>query len=160
RRRFEEKRRYFRENMQKVVKIQSFVRAKIQGEAYKSLTTGKNPPVGAVKNFVHLLNDGDLDFNEEVEFERLRTTVVQQVRQNEMPQQDSDQRDIKSPLLAKNTITLDEVVRHQHTLGGHAASMIANSTMASAHQFALKALNKSSRRKLESYQQLFCKLQT
>ncbi len=40
---FEEKKRFFNENMQKVVKIQSFVRAKLQGEAYKSLTTGKNP---------------------------------------------------------------------------------------------------------------------
>lgn len=67
RRRFEEKKRYFKENMEKVVKIQSFVRAKVQGEAYKSLTTGKNPPVNAVKNFVHLLNDSDFDFNEEEE---------------------------------------------------------------------------------------------
>lgn len=160
RRRFEEKLRYYRENMEKVVKIQSFVRAKIQGEAYKSLTTGKNPPVGAVKNFVHLLNDGDFDFNEEVEFERLRKTVVQQVRQNEMLEQYIDQLDIKIALLVKNKITLDEVVRHQHTLGGHAVSMIANSSMASANQFDLKALNKSSRRKLESYQQLFFNLQT
>ena len=160
RKRFEEKRRYFRQNMEKVVKIQSFVRAKIQGEAYKSLTTGKDPPVGAVKSFVHLLNDGDFDFNEEVEFERLRKTVVQQVRQNEMLEQYIDQLDIKIALLVKNKITLDEVVRHQHAMGGHAANMIANSSMASANQFDLKALNKSSRRKLESYQQLFFNLQT
>ena len=158
--RFEEKRRFFRENMQRVVKIQSFVRAKIQGEAYKSLTTGKDPPVGAVKSFVHLLNDGNFDFNEEVEFERLRKTVVQQVRQNEMLEQYIDQLDIKIALLVKNKITLDEVVRHQHALGGHAVSMIANSTMAATNQFDLKALNKSSRRKLDSYQQLFFNLQT
>ncbi|SPO07645.1 related to Ras GTPase-activating-like protein IQGAP1 [Cephalotrichum gorgonifer] len=158
--RFQEKRRFFRENMQKVIKIQSFVRAKIQGEAYKSLTTGKDPPVGAVKNFVHLLNDSDFDFNEEVEFERMRKTVVQQVRQNETLEQYIDQLDIKIALLVKNKITLDEVVSHQHALGGHALSMIANSSMASANQFDLKALNKSSRRKLESYQQLFFTLQT
>ncbi|KEZ42257.1 Uncharacterized protein SAPIO_CDS6114 [Scedosporium apiospermum] len=160
RKKFEEKRRYFNENMQKVVKIQSFVRAKIQGEAYKSLTTGKNPPVNAVKNFVHLLNDSDFDFNEEVEFERMRKTVVQQVRQNEMVEQYIDQLDIKIALLVKNKITLDEVVRHQHTFGGHAVSMIANSSIASANQFDLKALNKSSRKKLELYQQLFFNLQT
>ncbi|KAK9783201.1 hypothetical protein SCARD494_13422 [Seiridium cardinale] len=157
---FEEKKRHFKENMQKVIKIQSFVRAKIQGEAYKSLTTGKNPPVNAVKNFVHLLNDSDFDFNEEIEFERMRKTVVQQVRQNEMLEQYIDQLDIKIALLVKNKITLDEVVRHQNNFGGHASSLLANSSIASANQFDLKALNKSSRKKLESYQQLFFNLQT
>ncbi|KAL0474317.1 ras GTPase [Neurospora intermedia] len=157
---YEEKKRFFRENMQKVVKIQSFVRAKLQGEAYKSLTSGKNPPVNAVKNFVHLLNDSDFDFNEEVEFERLRKTVVQQVRQNEMLEQYIDQLDIKIALLVKNKITLDEVVRHQHNYGGHANSLLANSVISNANQFDLKALNKSSRKKLESYQQLFFTLQT
>ncbi|KAM4058072.1 GTPase-activator protein for ras-like GTPase domain-containing protein [Hirsutella rhossiliensis] len=158
--RFEAKKRYFDENMQKVVKIQSFVRAKVQGEAYKSLTTGKNPPVNAVKNFVHLLNDSDFDFNEEIEFERMRKTVVQQVRQNEMLEQYIDQLDIKIALLVKNKITLDEVVRHQHNYGGNSMGLLANSSMSSANQFDLKALNKSSRKKLESYQQLFFSLQT
>ncbi|KXJ91260.1 ras GTPase-activating protein family [Microdochium bolleyi] len=146
--------------MQKVVKIQSFVRAKLQGEAYKSLTQGKNPPVGAVKNFVHLLNDSDFDFNEEVEFERMRKTVVQQVRQNEMLEQYIDQLDIKIALLVKNKITLDEVVRHQSNYGGHASSLLANTAMSSANHYDLKALNKSSRKKLELYQQLFFNLQT
>ncbi|PHH83718.1 hypothetical protein CDD82_4680 [Ophiocordyceps australis] len=158
--RFEEKRRFFNENMQKVVKIQSFVRAKVQGQAYKSLTTGKNPPVNAVKNFVHLLNDSDFDFNEEIEFERIRKTVVQQVRQNEMLEQYIDQLDIKIALLVKNKITLDEVVRHQHNYGGHSMGILANVGMTSTNQFDLKALNKSSRKKLESYQQLFFSLQT
>lgn len=157
---FEEKKRYFNENMKKVIKIQSFVRAKVQGEAYKSLTTGKNPPVNAVKNFVHLLNDSDFDFNEEVEFERMRKTVVQQVRQNEMLEQYIDQLDIKIALLVKNKITLDEVVRHQHNYGGNSMGLLANTTITSANQFDLKALNKSSRKKLESYQQLFFSLQT
>ncbi|PHH90516.1 hypothetical protein CDD83_3441 [Cordyceps sp. RAO-2017] len=158
--RFVEKKRYFDENMQKVVKIQSFVRAKVQGEAYKSITTGKNPPVNAVKNFVHLLNDSDFDFNEEIEFERIRKTVVQQVRQNEMLEQYIDQLDIKIALLVKNKITLDEVVRHQHNYGGNSMGLLANSSMSSTNQFDLKALNKSSRKKLESYQQLFFNLQT
>ncbi|KAF4966812.1 hypothetical protein FZEAL_10611 [Fusarium zealandicum] len=157
---FEEKKRFFNENMQKVIKIQSFVRAKVQGEAYKSLTTGKNPPVNAVKNFVHLLNDSDFDFNEEIEFERIRKTVVQQVRQNELLENYIDQLDIKIALLVKNKITLDEVVRHQHNYGGNSMGFLANSSMSSANQFDLKALNKSSRKKLESYQQLFFNLQT
>lgn len=64
--RYKEKQQYFRENMEKVIKVQSFIRGRLQGEAYKSLTTGKNPPVGTIKGFVHLLNDSDFDFDEEI----------------------------------------------------------------------------------------------
>ncbi|KAF7943932.1 uncharacterized protein EAE97_006002 [Botrytis byssoidea] len=155
-----EKQRFFKENMEKVVKIQSFVRGRLQGEAYKSLTTGKNPPVNTVKNFVHLLNDSDFDFNEEIEFERMRKTVVQQVRQNELAEQYIDQLDIKIALLVKNKITLDEVVKHQRNFGGHSGNILVNSSMASGNQFDLKALNKNSRKKLDLYQQLFFNLQT
>jgi Ras GTPase-activating-like protein IQGAP2/3 len=158
--RFAEKKRFFKENMEKVVKLQSFVRGKLQGEAYKSLTTGKNPPINTVKNFVHLLNDSDFDFNEEIEFERMRKTVVQQVRQNEMAEQYIDQLDIKIALLVKNKITLDEVVKHQRNFGGHSGNLLVNTSMISGNQFDLKALNKNSRKKLESYQQLFFTLQT
>ncbi|POS85464.1 hypothetical protein EPUL_004776 [Erysiphe pulchra] len=157
---FEEKLRFFKENMEKVVKIQSFVRSRLQGEAYKILTTGKNPPVNTVKNFVHLLNDSDFDFNEEIEFERLRKIVVQQVRQNEIAEQYIDQLDIKIALLVKNKITLDEVVKHQKNFGGHPSNLLVNTSMVSGNQFDLKALNKTSRKKLESYQQLFFTLQT
>ncbi|KIW84661.1 hypothetical protein Z517_00049 [Fonsecaea pedrosoi CBS 271.37] len=157
---FTEKKRYFKENMEKVIKIQSVVRAKIQGKAYKSLTAGKNPPVGTLKGFVHLLNDSDFDFEEEVEFERLRKTVVQHVRQNELADQYITQLDIKIALLVKNKITLDEVVKHQRHFGGHVGALLPNSDIASKDPFDLKALNKTSRRKLEHYQELFFLLQT
>ncbi|OCT49522.1 RasGAP-like protein [Cladophialophora carrionii] len=158
--RFAEKQRHYKENMEKVVKIQSVVRAKIQGKAYKSLTAGKNPPVGTLKGFVHLLNDSDFDFEEEVEFERLRKTVVQHVRQNELADQYITQLDIKIALLVKNKITLDEVVKHQRHFGGHVGALLPNSDIASKDPFDLKALNKTSRRKLEHYQELFFLLQT
>ncbi|EFW17067.1 hypothetical protein D8B26_003838 [Coccidioides posadasii str. Silveira] len=160
RRRFAEKQRFYRENMDKVIKVQSFVRGKIQGEAYKSLTSGKNPPVGTIKGFVHLLNDSDFDFDEEIEFERLRKTVVQQVRQNEMADQYITQLDIKIALLVKNKITLDEVVRHQKHFGGHVGAVLPNADLSSKDPFDLKALNKTSRKKLEYYQELFFILQT
>jgi Ras GTPase-activating-like protein IQGAP2/3 len=160
RRQFAEKQRFFRENMEKVVKIQSVVRAKIQGQAYKSLTAGKNPPVGTLKGFVHLLNDSDFDFDEEIEFERLRKTVVQHVRQNELADQYINQLDVKIALLVKNKITLDEVVKHQRHFGGSVGSLLPNADLASKDPFDLKALNKASRKKLEQYQELFFLLQT
>ncbi|KPI37079.1 Ras GTPase-activating-like protein rng2 [Cyphellophora attinorum] len=160
RKRFAEKKKYFKENMEKVVKIQSVMRAKIQGQAYKSLTSGKNPPVNTLKGFVHLLNDSDFDFEEEIEFERLRKLVVQHVRQNEHADQYIQQLDIKIALLVKNKITLDEVVKHQRHFGGHVGSLLPNSDISSKDPSDLKALNKTSRRKLEHYQDLFFLLQT
>lgn len=157
---FAEKQRFYKENMEKVIKVQSIIRARQQGQAYKSLTSGKNPPVGTVKNFVHLLNDSDFDFDEELEFERMRKTVVQRVRQNEMAEQYIDQLDIKIALLVKNKITLDEVVKHQRHFGGHVGSLLNNTEISSKDPFDLKALNKNSRRKLEHYQELFFLLQT
>lgn len=157
---FEEKRRHYRENMDRVIKAQSFVRGRIQGQAYKSLTSGENPPVGTVKGFVHLLNDSDFDFDEEIEFERLRKVVVQQVRQNELAEQYISQLDIKIALLVKNKITLDEVVKHQKHFGGHIGNLLPNTEISSKDPFDLKALNKTSRRKLEHYQVFFFLLQT
>ncbi|KAL4787407.1 hypothetical protein BJX76DRAFT_319064 [Aspergillus varians] len=157
---FEEKRRHYQENMEKVIKAQSFVRGRIQGQAYKSLTSGKNPPVGTVKGFVHLLNDSEFDFDEEVESEQTRKLVVQQVRQNEMAEQYISQLDIKIALLVKNKITLDEVVKHQKHFGGHVGNLLSNTEISSKDPFDLKALNKTSRRKLEYYQLFFFLLQT
>jgi len=160
RERFAEKKRFYQENMEKVVKLQSFVRGRIQGEAYKSLTSGKNPPVGTIKGFVHLLNDSDFDFDEEIELERSRKTVIQHVRQNEMADQYITQLDIKIALLVKNKITLDEVVKHQKHFGGHVGNLLTNTELSSKDPFDLKALNKNSRRKLEHYQEFFFILQT
>ncbi|PNS20859.1 Ras GTPase-activating-like protein rng2 [Sphaceloma murrayae] len=160
RQQFAEKKKFYKQNMEKVIKIQSFVRAKQQGQAYKSLTTGKNPPVGTVKNFVHLLNDSGFDFDEELEFERMRKTVSQHVRQNELAEQYIDQLDIKIALLVKNKITLDEVIRHQRQFGGHVGSLLNNKELSSKDPFDLRALNKNSRRKLEHYQEMFFLLQT
>ncbi|KXG45446.1 Rho GTPase activation protein [Penicillium griseofulvum] len=158
--RFEERRRHYNENMEKVIKAQSVIRARIQGQAYKSLTSGKNPPVGTVKGFVHLLNDSDFDFDEEIEFERLRKVVVQQVRQNELAEQYISQLDIKIALLVKNKITLDEVVKHQKHFGGHIGNLLSNTEISSKDPYDLKALNKTSRRKLDQYQVFFFLLQT
>ena len=157
---FAEKKRYFQQNMQKVVKLQSFVRAKQQGQAYKSLTSGKNPPVGTVKNFVHLLNDSDFDFDEEVESERLRKTVVQHVRQNELADQYIAQLDVKIALLVKNKITLDEIVKTQKGFGNMTTLLRSNVSDTTRDSFDLKALNKDSRKRLELYQEMFFLLQT
>ncbi|KAI7053011.1 hypothetical protein KC352_g45336, partial [Hortaea werneckii] len=118
RNKFQEKKKYFNENMQKVVKLQSFVRAKQQGESYKALTSGKNPPLPVVRKHLHLLTDTNLEFESELEAERMRRQVVESVRRNELVESYVEGLDVKIALLVKNKITLDEVVKHQKHFGG------------------------------------------
>lgn len=160
--RFEEKRRHFNENMQKVVKLQSFVRAKQQGESYKSLVSGKNPPLPVVRRHLHLLTDTDLEFESELEAERLRRQVVESIRRNELVESYVEGLDVKIALLVKNKITLDEVVKHQKHFGGSASQLLRQGAVGNhVHGgLDLKALNKNSRKKLSGYEELFFILQT
>ncbi|WPH03405.1 Hypothetical protein R9X50_00628500 [Acrodontium crateriforme] len=159
---FARKRKHFRDNMQKVIKLQSFVRAKQQGESYKSLVSGKNPPLPVVRRHLHLLTDSNLEFEGELEAERLRRQVLESVRRNELVEGYVEGIDVKIALLVKNKITLDEVVKHQKHFGGSASQLLrSGSTLNSyGNGFNLKALNKSSRRKLSGYEELFFILQT
>ncbi|KAK4542873.1 hypothetical protein LTR36_006062 [Oleoguttula mirabilis] len=162
--RFVEKKRHFQENMRKVIKLQSFVRAKQQGESYKSLVGGKNPPLPVVRRHLHLLTDTNLEFEGELEAERLRRQVVESVRRNELVEGYVEGLDVKIALLVKNKITLDEVVKHQKHFGGSASQLLRQGTLAGHHGAGggldLKALNKSSRKKLTGYEELFLMLQT
>ncbi|SMR43563.1 unnamed protein product [Zymoseptoria tritici ST99CH_3D1] len=161
RKRFAEKQKHFRENMQKVIKLQSFVRAKQQGESYKSLVSGKNPPLPVVRRHLHLLTDSNLEFEGELEAERLRRQVVESVRRNEMVESYVEGLDVKIALLVKNKITLDEVVKHQKHFGGSASQLLrTGSTLATSTGLDLKALNKNSRKKLIGYEELFFMIQT
>ena len=163
RRLFEEKRKHFKQNMEKVIKLQSFVRAKQQGESYKSLVNGKNPPLPVVRRHLHLLTDSTLEFESELESERLRRQVVESVRRNELVEGYVEGLDVKIALLVKNKITLDEVVKHQKHFGGSAQQLLrSGSTIPGSNGggLDLKALNKSSRKKLTGYEELFFMLQT
>lgn len=78
---------HYHANIDKVVKVQNFIRNKILGNAYRKLSkllgswigkifsqvlivsvivTDSNPSIGTVKNFIHLLDDSDLDFDMEL----------------------------------------------------------------------------------------------
>jgi Ras GTPase-activating-like protein IQGAP2/3 len=160
--RFEEKREHYRENMQKVVKLQSFVRARQQGKSYESLMKGANPPLPVVRKHLHLLTDSHFEFEGELEAERLRRLVVERVREVEQVEGYVEGLDVKVGLLVKNKISLDEVVKHQKHYGGSASQLLRNggSIRQTGGGVDLKALNKSSRKKLSGYEELFFIMQT
>ncbi|CAG8564365.1 5605_t:CDS:10 [Paraglomus occultum] len=148
RNRFNDKMEYFRKNLDKIVKIQSFYRAKQAEDAYRSLTMGNNPPVGTIKNFIHLLDD---------KLERLRQLVIQKIRENNKLDELLNQLDIKIALLVKNSITLDEVIAVANSKKQLRRLSQLNSQYG---PYSLKALDKGSRRRLDLYQQMFYLLQT
>lgn len=67
----------------------------------------ENPPLTVIRKFVHLLDQSNLDFQEELEVARLREEVVTKIRGNQQLEKDLNLMDIKIGLLVKNRITLE-----------------------------------------------------
>jgi Ras GTPase-activating-like protein IQGAP2/3 len=164
RRKFQNKLKHYRDNLHKVVKIQSLFRANQQREQYKQLTLGKNVNVSTIKNFVHLLDDSETDFQEEIEVEELRKRVVEAIRENQQLETDVSELDVKIALVVQNVKSFEEVVKARRRHGADsAAAHAARASVLAAHgdPFAgPNTLDQTTRRKLELYQQLFYLLQT
>jgi len=161
RKRFRAKMDYFRANLQKVVKIQSLFRGKETREQYRQLTLGTNVTAGTIKNFVHLLDDSEADFQEEIKVERLRKKVVESIRENQALESDVNDLDVKIALVVHHAKSSEESKRRHGA--DSAAAHAARSSVLAAHgdPFAGRStLDHAAHRKLELYQQLFYLLQT
>lgn len=180
--------------MQSIVKMQSLFRAKVAGDAYRSLSkqtsacplafffcssrimksktlihpailfiiaTGVNPPIKTLNSFLHLLNDSDFDFEEELELENLRQLVIRRIRENTQSDAQLNELDIKIALLVQNHITLDEVLKTTTSLTKKKAQRrMSMPISATSNPYTLKSLDRESRDRLVLYQQLFYLLQT
>ena len=165
RRKFHAKIQYYRENLHKVIKIQSLFRAKETREQYRQLTLGKNVTVGTIKNFVHLLDDSEADFQDEIKVERLRKKVVESIRENQALENDVNDLDVKIALVVQNVKSFEELVKVRRMYGADsAAAHAARASILAAHGDPFAAgpytLDHAAKRKLELYQQLFYLLQT
>ncbi|KAH9482628.1 Ras GTPase-activating-like protein rng2 [Psilocybe cubensis] len=163
RRAFRQKIDYYRANLNKVVKIQSLFRAKETREQYRQLTLGKNVTVGTIKNFVHLLDDSEADFQEEIKVERLRKRVVEHIRENQALENDVHDLDVKIALVVQNLKSFEDVIKARRRHGGDSAALAAaRVSLLAAHGDPFSGpntLDQDARRKLELYQQLFYLLQ-
>uniref|UniRef100_A0A8D0GCS8 IQ motif containing GTPase activating protein 3 n=1 Tax=Sphenodon punctatus TaxID=8508 RepID=A0A8D0GCS8_SPHPU len=159
RKRYRERLRYFRRNINAVIKIQAFVRANKARGDYRQLVHTRDPPLGIVRRFAHLLELSQRDFWEESELLELRESVVKRIRFNQQLESDLNLMDIKIGLLVKNRITLQEVVSHCKKLTRKNKEQLSD-MMALDKQKGLKSLSKEKRQKLEAYQHLFYLLQT
>ncbi|KAF6356999.1 IQ motif containing GTPase activating protein 2 [Rhinolophus ferrumequinum] len=147
---------YFSDHKNEIVKIQSLLRANKARDDYKTLVGSENPPLTVIRKFVHLLDQSDLDFQEELEVARLRGEVVTKIRGNQQLEKDLNLMDIKIGLLVKNRITLEDVISHRTKLNKKKGGEILNNS----DNQGIKSLSKERRKTLETYQQLFYLLQT
>ncbi|WBW74607.1 IQGAP domain cytoskeleton scaffold protein Rng2 [Schizosaccharomyces osmophilus] len=152
---FARKLQSFHQKMENPIIAKSVYRGRQEGLAYRELATARNPPVMTVKNFVHLLDDNNFDFEEDVCIENMRKEIVKLVRENETIEEHINELDVKIALLVKNKISLDDVLKHHNKYkpGKQVSDYIANSR-------SMKTLNNSSRRYLDLVQCFFYVLQT
>ncbi|KAL7746295.1 iqgap- protein [Sorochytrium milnesiophthora] len=162
RKKFATKRNFYRHNVDSIVTIQSWLKSKRASNAYEALVKLDNPPVSVVRNFVHLLDHGRRDFEEEIEIDSLKEKVVKQIRENSSLEQHLNELDVKIALLIKNRVSLDEVVKVHRKIRKYQEASAMQQTAAAASVFTLnlKSLDKNSREKLECYQSMFYLLQT
>eukprot|EP00158_Paraphelidium_tribonemae_P005840 Partr_v1_DN27551_c0_g1_i1_m30118 putative IQ motif containing GTPase activating protein len=150
------------ESVARIIKIQSRHKAKIVEKAYKSLANVDTIPVKAIQSFIHLLDDSDKDFQEELLLENLKQSVVKKIRDNNNSEVLLSDLDIKIALLVRNRITLDEVIRTQKggakKLSPSNSNANLNEDMFSSANF--KSLDKEARLRLDLYSNLFYILQT
>lgn len=120
----------------------------------------EDPPMIVVRKFVHLLDQSDQDFQEELDLMKMREEVITLIRSNQQLENDLNLMDIKIGLLVKNKITLQDVVSHSKKLTKKNKEQLSDMMMLNKQKGGLKALSKEKREKLEAYQHLFYLLQT
>ncbi|XP_006030854.1 ras GTPase-activating-like protein IQGAP1 isoform X2 [Alligator sinensis] len=160
RKRYRNRLQYFKDHINDVIKIQAFIRANKARDDYKTLINAENPPMVVLRKFVHLLDQSDQDFQEELDLMKLREEVVTLLRSNQQLENDLNLMDIKIGLLVKNKITLQDVVSHSKKLTKKNKEQLSDMMMLNKQKGGLKALSKEKREKLEAYQHLFYLLQT
>lgn len=151
---------FYKSNEDAIVKIQATWKAKKAEKSYKAMSSLKNPPsVKMLQEFLHLLDDNDNDYSEEIELERLRLSVVRTIKENQTTESDLSDLDNKIALLVKNRITLEEV-SHMTSKKMKAKYNAAEAENANSSFNNLKGQDKETKQKLENYGHLFHLLQT
>lgn len=165
-------------NTDKIILLQSVWRAKVQGSRYRTLLWDQNPSLHALKPFLHLYEDNDADFKNEVELEDTLRKIAKHMKHNEGLQSRIDQLDMKIALLVKNNISIDELLLQQQKqnqdlrmqmlqekniddeFGITRSAKDTTSGNGLKDQFDIKLLQKPSRERFELYQGLLYILQT
>ncbi|KAI8983755.1 hypothetical protein BDB01DRAFT_850417 [Pilobolus umbonatus] len=137
--------------------------------AYQKLKSEKNPTVAMVKSVLHMLSNNDIDFDQDLILEELRQKVIESIQDNKLLDSQVSALDIQIALLLKNAVTLDEVVKLSNSFfipnrkkqqQQKFSQLLSSNSSATHHPYDLRGVDKSSKDRLELYQQLVYLLQT
>eukprot|EP00054_Salpingoeca_dolichothecata_P008119 m.46389 g.46389 ORF g.46389 m.46389 type:complete len:1559 (-) comp17519_c0_seq1:93-4769(-) len=157
---FRERLDYLNDQGDAAVKIQALWKGYKARKQYRNLTKVTAPPVATVRKFLHLLDQSDADFREELRLQKLKGKVILDIKANNQMEHDLNELDIKIGLLVKNRIELQDVVKHSKKLKKSRLRGGSREKLDPQGQSGLKSLNKDARDRLESYQHFFYLLQT
>jgi Ras GTPase-activating-like protein IQGAP2/3 len=153
---------YIHSNVDKVVKIQSLWRGRVQRRMYDKLLTGIDVDVPTVQNYMHLLDDTEADFTDQIRTETLRKDVIALVRENQGLETEVEELSTKIALIVKNKMSLEEMARAKRRAGhgNQPGEQEAFSMLGNNDPFSAAHLDRTSQRKLELFEHLFFTLQT
>lgn len=146
---------HYNDNIDKVIQAQSLIRSKYTQNAYKALINMKNPPVSVVRKFAYLLSDSGLDYQEEMELNKLKDVILEKSKNNEDLELQIENLDIKLSLLDKNKISIEDFMRQNNKFQAYKPARPKTMNVK-----ALENLNKSAKKRIELYQTMFYFLQT
>jgi Ras GTPase-activating-like protein IQGAP2/3 len=112
---------------------------------------------------MHLLNDTERDFSDQIRIEELRRDVMGLVRDNQALEGEVQELETKIALIAKNKMTIEELHRVKRHARGTAQGYGGGdefSIQGQGDPFSGQYLDRVGQRKLELYEQLFFTLQT
>lgn len=162
-RRFWNRLDYIYSNMPSIVKVQAIWRGRQQREKYRKIITGQDIDIAAIQNYMHLLDDSENDFNEQVQIERMRKQVVERIRSNQLLESQVTELDNKIALILQNKLSFEDLVRVKGRINAASELKEEDQTFSTGRSdpFSHDAyLDKTLWRRRELYQRMFFILQT
>ncbi|TXT04877.1 hypothetical protein VHUM_03960 [Vanrija humicola] len=150
---------YIHRNVDKVVKIQALWRGRQQRQLYDRLVTGSGVDVPTIQHYMHLLDDTESDFRDQLRIDTYRKDVVELLRTNQVLETEVSELDTKIALILKNKMTFEDLVRAKRRHGVTAGDE-SFQPPGGGDPFTGVHLDRTSQRKLELYEHLFFTLQT
>lgn len=97
------------DNVRKIVKLQSFIRANNEGSAYKSLIHESDPPFKAVKHFIGLLRGNDSQVEDELAIKKYQEEILTECKKIEALEGNLTDLSNKIKMLKRNNIDIIDV---------------------------------------------------
>ncbi|WVN85310.1 uncharacterized protein L203_100455 [Cryptococcus depauperatus CBS 7841] len=146
---------YIHRNIDKIIKIQALWRGRQQRQSYDKLMTGVDVDVSTIQSYMHLLDDTESDFADQVRIEALRGQVVDLIRENQNLETEVKDLDTKIALIINNQMSFQELARAKRRTEPVTYQTPSNDPFSGGVH-----LDRTMQRKLELYEQLFFMLQT